>query len=139
MSTVFRTRFVTRTSIVSQPSATVVSTHDVTHTTQLPARTSYATVTRGTQTIVRMNLALKCSGHLLTWQSLDTNALRCHANSHYTTTGCRSHYHSSAIHASCNDDSPGSDKSRVSNNDSSIGCHNHERWCVSLLSRTYEC
>lgn len=49
ISTVFRTRTIT----TSAPAGTIVKTDDITHTRQLPAHTSYATVTEGTQIITR--------------------------------------------------------------------------------------
>ncbi len=49
LSTVFRTR----TIVKSAPAGTVVETEDITHTKQVPAHTSYATVTEGTQTITK--------------------------------------------------------------------------------------
>ena len=53
ISTVFRTPVTTKTVVSSAPPGTIVKTEDITHTRQLPAHTSYATVTKGTQTITK--------------------------------------------------------------------------------------
>ena len=52
-STVLRTHVTTKTVITSAPAGTIVQTEEITHTRQLPAHTSYATVTKGTQIITK--------------------------------------------------------------------------------------
>ena len=78
-STVLRTHVTTKTVLTSAPAKTIVQTEDITHTRQLPAHTSYATVTKGTQIITKtLSVATK------TLISTHTSVLP--ASTHFITT-----------------------------------------------------
>ena len=51
-STIVQTETATTIDVSSAPGETVITTLGITYTTQLPAQTSYATETVGTQTVV---------------------------------------------------------------------------------------